>query len=137
MQVVVGIIMNSHQQILIAQRPQEKYKGGLWEFPGGKVEPNETLFDALQREMKEELGIHVVTAEPWLITPYDYGDRVVLLNTWRVTQFTGEPAGQENQPIVWVSKDSLDQFQFPEGNREILNILREANNNKDSNNSSG
>jgi|SRR6185312_9225569 len=120
MHVAVGIIRNAAGDILIAQRPKNTYKGGLWEFPGGKVEAKETVFQALQRELKEELDIEVVTAKPWLQSQHDYSDRVVLLDVWTVTQFSGTPQGAEGQLIRWVSHQELNQFQFPEGNHFIL-----------------
>ena len=87
MPVVVGIIRNPLGEILIAKRPEHKYKGGLWEFPGGKIEPSETPLDALKRELREELNIEVIKAESWLQCEYDYSDRFVLLHIWNVTQF--------------------------------------------------
>ena len=127
MQVVVGIIINSQQEIFIAQRPLDKYKGGLWEFPGGKVEKDETILQALHRELKEEIGIDIVTAEPWLVTHHDYGDRFVILNVWLITEFAGEPHGKEGQQTCWVAKNNLHQFTFPEGNSEILKNIFETN----------
>lgn len=123
MHVAVGIIRNTLGEILIAQRPKHTYKGGLWEFPGGKVETNETVFQALQRELKEELNIEVITAESWLQSQHDYSDRVVLLDVWSVTTFSGTPQGAEGQLIRWVSHRELQQFQFPEGNHFILKSL--------------
>jgi 8-oxo-dGTP diphosphatase len=120
MHVVVGIIINSQQEIFIAKRPPDKYKGGLWEFPGGKVELHETILQALKRELKEEIGIEVLAAKPWIITQHNYGDRFVELNVLLVTDFTGEPQGKEGQEIAWVSKNALSQFEFPEGNKKIL-----------------
>src|SRR5207249_3488556 len=110
-------------EVLIAQRPRNKYKGGLWEFPGGKVESLETVFQALQRELEEELGITVKTAEPWLQFQHDYIDRIVLLDVWSVIHFSGEPHGKEGQSIRWVNRQALHQFEFPEGNRIILEKL--------------
>lgn len=124
MHVAVGLVFNAHGAILIAQRPPGKYQSGWWEFPGGKVETNETVFQALQRELLEEVDIHVITAEPWLQTAYDYPDRKVLLDTWRVTQFSGEPRGKERQLVQWVALDCLQQFQFPLGNREVIEKLQ-------------
>lgn len=124
MQVIVGIIFNAQNEILVAQRPPDKYKGGLWEFPGGKIEANETHFNALQRELLEEIGIEVISAEPWLEIQYDYGDRLVYLNTWLVRQFSGEPKGIEGQLIRWVSKEALSQFEFPQGNLNIIQRLQ-------------
>lgn len=123
MQVAVGIIRNEMGDILIAQRPQHKYKGGLWEFPGGKIEENETVFQALQRELQEELDITVLSAEPYMKFQHDYVDRIVMLNVWTVTLFTGEPKGNEAQPIRWISPHNLHHFEFPAGNRIILEKL--------------
>jgi 8-oxo-dGTP diphosphatase len=124
MQVIVGILINSWQEILIAQRPKEKYKGGLWEFPGGKIEADESPLDALKRELSEEIDIEVLLAKPWMEVQHDYGDRIVFLHVWLVTQFFGEPLGKEGQQIAWVTKDSLSQFEFPEGNRDIITKLK-------------
>ena len=124
MRVAVGLVFNACGNILIAQRPPGKYQSGLWEFPGGKVEVNETVLQALQRELLEEVDIHVIIAEHWLQTEYDYPDRKVLLETWRVTQFSGEPRGKEGQLVQWVSLDCLQQFQFPLGNRKVIEKLQ-------------
>jgi 8-oxo-dGTP diphosphatase len=125
MQVIVGIVVNSQQEILIAQRPKDKYKGGLWEFPGGKIEADESHLQALKRELSEEMGIEVLAAKPWMDIQHDYGDRIVFLNAWFVTQFSGEPYGREGQLIAWVPTKALGQFEFPEGNREIITKLHE------------
>lgn len=123
MHVAVGIIRNDVGDILIARRPDHKYKGGLWEFPGGKVEATESVFQTLQRELKEELSIHVVSARPWLQFDYDYSDRVVFLDTWNITEFSGTPIGAEGQSIRWVAPNDLHQFEFPAGNHFILKKL--------------
>lgn len=123
MHVVVGIIRNTKGDILISERPKHKYKGGLWEFPGGKVEATENAFQALQRELKEELNIQVISAESWLKFQHDYSDRVVLLDTWHVTAFSGIPKGAEGQLIRWVSVNDLHEFPFPEGNHMILQAI--------------
>ncbi len=123
MHVAVGIIRNAAGEILISQRPDNKYKGGLWEFPGGKVEASESVYEALKRELKEELNIDIVAAQSWLQFQYDYTDRIVLLDTWNVTEFSGIPEGAEGQLIRWVSSSQLSQFEFPEGNRFILEKL--------------
>src|SRR5579872_3602839 len=115
MHVVVGILRNVHNEILIAERPKDKYKGGLWEFPGGKVEENETAFHALQRELKEELAIDVIAGKNWLQFQHDYTDRIVLLDVWNITQFSGEPQGAEGQLVRWVKSQDLHYYQFPEG----------------------
>jgi 8-oxo-dGTP diphosphatase len=123
--VAVGIVINPQGEILIAQRPVDAcYGAGLWEFPGGKLEANEDVFTALQREFQEEIGIQILSADPWLQIQYDYKDRVVLLDTWLVKTYSGEPHGAEGQIIRWISPVDLNQYKFPEGNREIIAKLQ-------------
>jgi len=120
MQVAVGMIPNREGEILIARRTSAQYKSGLWEFPGGKVEQGENVFQALLRELREEIGIRVISAEHWCRLGHDYGDRVVLLDAWVVMQYEGEPHGAENQPVKWVLPEMLSEHVFPEGNRRLL-----------------
>ncbi len=126
MRVAVGIVLNERNQILIAERQSHQSQGGLWEFPGGKIEQDETAFDALKRELAEEVGIEVVAANHFLEIEYDYHEKKVFLNVWRVTSFLGEPRGAEGQVIRWASLHELDQFAFPEGNKEIIWQLKNA-----------
>ena len=121
--VVIGIILNAEQQVLIAQRLPHQEKGGMWEFPGGKVEANETAFEALQRELKEEIGIEVIEAEAWTKVTYHYPHKSVLLDTWMVKKFIGTPVGAEGQPIRWKAISELGELEFPEGNRLIIEKL--------------
>jgi len=123
-QVAVGLIFNCEGSILIAKRPLHKYQGGLWEFPGGKVEMHETVFDALRRELREELGIEVVEASQVLQIPYAYLDREIVLDVWKVTNFHGEVSGKENQPILWVEPKLLSQYEFPEANVRIIKAIK-------------
>jgi 8-oxo-dGTP diphosphatase len=123
--VVIGIILNAENEILVAQRLSHQEKGGMWEFPGGKVEENETGFDALVREFKEEIDINVTVAEPWMKAKYDYPHKSVLLDVWMITEFTGTPVGAEGQPISWAPKSALTQLQFPEGNISVIEKLLE------------
>ncbi len=125
--VVVGIIKNQSGEVLIAQRPAHKYCPGLWEFPGGKVEKNEDVFLALQREFHEEIGIQIISANPWFKFEYTYPDRTVLLDNWCITNYSGEPFGAEGQLIRWVSPNELVQYHFPDGNKAIIDRLCEIN----------
>lgn len=118
--VVVGMIPNPNGELLIARRTQNQYKPGLWEFPGGKVESGEMPFVALQRELSEEVGIHVITAESWCQLGHDYSDRIVFLDVWIVTRYQGEPHGAESQPVRWVRPESLKEYTFPEGNQRLI-----------------
>ncbi len=119
-QVAVGVVINECGEVLISQRPPEKSYSGLWEFPGGKLEANESVFQALQREFLEEVGIHISDAKAWLKLEYAYSDKNVILDVWHVSEFTGEPSGLEGQRVQWVSINQLNQFQFLAGNKVIL-----------------
>lgn len=121
--VAVGIVINERHEVLIAQRKANQYAPGLWEFPGGKVEPNEAVFSALQREFLEEIGIQIFAADPWLKFTHDYSDRQVLLDVWKIHSFDGTPYGAEGQAVQWVAIAELQGFEFPAGNQFILEKL--------------
>lgn len=123
--VAVGIIVNAQQEVLVAKRAQHKHQGGLWEFPGGKVEKNESAREALSRELKEELNIEVISAYPLLKKEYHYSDRHILLDTWMVLEFSGEPDGIEGQLIQWILPDKLRLADIPEANHSIIQKVRE------------
>lgn len=122
--VAVAIIFNREGKILIAQRPPHKLAPGFWEFPGGKVEKGETVEEALHREILEEVNLIILSSRSWIKVHYDYSDRSVLLDTWIIEKFSGEPKGLEGQPLRWVSLDDFDQYTFPEGNYKIISALR-------------
>ena len=122
--VAVGVIIDGRGRILIARRRDDLHQGGLWEFPGGKVENGESVTEALTRELKEELGIAVGETEPLLDVGHDYGDRHVLLDVHRVLHWEGQPRGVEGQPLAWVLPSALDDFQFPEANVPIAERLQ-------------
>ena len=124
MHVAVGIVAGADGAVLITRRPDHVHQGGLWEFPGGKVERGESVIDALGRELREELGITVRVAEPLLQTGHAYPDRRVLLDVWRVTDFQGEPQGREGQPLAWVSPGEMEHFAFPAADAPIIAALR-------------
>ncbi|CAN5431665.1 hypothetical protein BH10PSE19_BH10PSE19_08710 [soil metagenome] len=121
--VVVGIIYNSQGEVLIALRPEDRYLGGLWEFPGGKVEVAESAFKALQRELDEELGITVVQAIPLMQQTYSYPEMVVNLDVWRVEEYLGEPWGKEGQTFRWAKLTELRDIEFPHGNEAIIDLI--------------
>lgn len=121
--VVAGVILNDAGDVLLALRPKHKHKGGLWEFPGGKVETGESPRAALARELEEEIALVVEQAEPFLMIEHDYGDKHVTLDVWRVTQFSGTPHGREGQEIAWVALADLPRHAFPEANAAIVAAL--------------
>jgi 8-oxo-dGTP diphosphatase len=118
--VAVGVISDGGVNILVARRPEHVHQGGLWEFPGGKVEAGETVQQALQRELLEELAIDVQQCEPLLTVVHDYADKSVLLDVWWISEFSGVPHGREGQPLRWVCGAELSSLEFPKANRAIV-----------------
>ena len=118
--VAVGVVADSQGRLLIGKRPQGKAYAGKWEFPGGKVELGETLFEALVREFREELNLQVEAAHALFSCVHAYPDREVELHFWQVTDYRGEPRGVEGQNLRWVHSDDLASVNFLEGNRALL-----------------
>jgi 8-oxo-dGTP diphosphatase len=106
-QAVCGVMVNDAGEVLVAQRPEGKVAAGKWEFPGGKIEPGESPQQALARELHEELGIEVRAARRLLRFRHDYADRTVILDTWLVSRFEGEPQAREKQQLDWVPPPAL------------------------------
>jgi 8-oxo-dGTP diphosphatase len=124
LQVAVGVVKNSEGKILISLRHEDLHQGGLWEFPGGKIESFETAESALARELKEELNIAVTAATPLIIIRHQYPDRFVQLNVFLVEQFSGEAQSCEGQPFKWVAPAELEQYEFPAANRPIFTAAK-------------
>jgi 8-oxo-dGTP diphosphatase len=118
--VAAAVVVNEHNKVLIARRAADAHQGGLWEFPGGKVEEGESVEQALARELLEETGIHVSQARPLIRVHHDYGDKSVLLDVWRVEAFSGEAHGREGQPVKWIRPEQLAGYAFPEANLPII-----------------
>lgn len=123
--VAVGVICRA-DKVLIARRPDHAHQGGLLEFPGGKVEPGESVQEALVREVFEETGLHLPTAElqPVIQIRHDYGDKQVLLDVWSAVGISGEPEGREGQTVGWMSLEALQDNDFPAANRPIIRALK-------------
>ena len=118
--VVVGILMNPQNKVLIAKRPAHKPYPGLWEFPGGKIEPDESGEAALKRELQEELGIEVIGARNIVSHQHVYPDKTVFLEVWLISMFSGEPQGLEGQALRWVNASEIKDLRLLEGNWAIL-----------------
>lgn len=121
--VAAGVILNDGDEVLLALRPKHKHQGGLWEFPGGKVEAGEAVEAALARELLEELNLIVEQSEQLLVTEHDYGDKHVTLDVWVVRSFSGEPHGREGQELRWVKRTDLRNYAFPQANLIIVDTL--------------
>ncbi len=119
-----GVLRNAEGEVFVARRHDKADQGGLWEFPGGKLEPGETARQALSRELEEELGIRVRDARPLVRIPHSYPHRQVVLDVFEVTAFDGEPHGREGQPVRWVAQDRLNTLAFPAANRAIVAAAR-------------
>lgn len=127
--VVAAVIYNRRNQLLLAQRPLDKHQGGKWEFPGGKVDANETATQALQRELFEELGIEAESTamQPLLEIKHAYPDKNIWLDVWTVHQFQNDPIGREGQAIAWFELAQLKDLDFPAANAPILQKLLTQN----------
>jgi len=122
--VAVGVILDGARRILITRRARESHQGGLWEFPGGKVEAGESLAGALARELREELGIEIGHTSPLLAVRHDYSDKRVLLEVHVVWEFSGTPRGLQGQPMDWVTPQELGQYVFPAANLPIVEAVQ-------------
>lgn len=118
--VAVGVVSDAASRILICRRDAHRHQGGLWEFPGGKVESGEDVRAALERELAEEVAIRPKRAWPLIRVPYCYPDKEVLLDVWRVTRFTGTAYGRQGQICQWVTRQALADFRFPAANHPII-----------------
>jgi 8-oxo-dGTP diphosphatase len=107
MLVVAAGILDAAGRVLIAERPAGKHMAGRWEFPGGKVAPGESEKDALARELKEELGIAVMSARHLMRLTHRYPDRDVELSMWVVERYDGEPRPLDGQRLKWVERARL------------------------------
>lgn len=122
--VAVAVIINKQGQILISKRSASQHQGNKWEFPGGKLEKGETAQQALRREINEELGIEITSSEYLIDITHNYqNDRKVFLEVFKVTNWLGKPQGHEGQPIRWVKRDELSQYQFPSANASLIKLL--------------
>ena len=122
--VAVGVVVRE-QQFFVCRRFSHQHQGGKWEFPGGKVESDETVPEALKRELKEEIGILTSACEPLLDINFSYPDKTVTLNVMLVTAFEGEAYGAEGQESQWLDFEQLQKLDFPAANVKIIEKLKE------------
>lgn len=120
--VVAGVIRDARGRILLARRTLGRDLAGLWEFPGGKVEPGESPEDALVRELREELGIEARVGEALLRVPQQYPDKRLVLDVRRVT-FRGVPKGLDGQALAWSPLQALAKYPMPPADRPVVAAL--------------
>jgi len=114
-------------RVLLAQRPEGKSMAGLWEFPGGKVEPGETPEAALMRELKEELGIDTWASclAPLSFASHSYEDFHLLMPLFACRKWEGQPHGQEGQALAWVRAKDLRSYPMPPADLPLIPVLRD------------
>lgn len=122
----VAVIRDGHGRYLIAQRPKGKHLPGLWEFPGGKCEPRESLSRCVVRECLEELAIRVKVGERMMRLVYQYPRRSLTLHFYRARIIKGTPRAMERQKFKWVSLRDLWRYPHPEANLVLLKRLQIA-----------
>jgi mutator protein MutT len=122
--VVAGVVIDSQERVLIAQRPAGKHLAGGWEFPGGKLKPGEERRKGLARELLEEIGITIATPRPLMRIrhSYSYGD--VLLDTWVVRSYSGHPQSLDAQALRWCTHEELAAAELLPADRPIVAALR-------------
>jgi 8-oxo-dGTP diphosphatase len=127
--VVAGVLRDAQGRVLLARRPAGKADAGLWEFPGGKVEPGETALDALRRELNEELGVRVLDGAPLIRVPVastDDGAPIRLhLDTWGITAYSGDPVAHEHDALAWVALEALERYPMPPADLPVVAALRD------------
>jgi len=125
--VVVGLILDGKGRVLVSQRVEGAHMGGFWEFPGGKRRTLEGRQEALERELKEELGIQVLEARPLMALKHNYPDRCVCLDVFLVQTYEGRPVSLESQPIAWILPQDLKNIRFLPADKLIIEALISRN----------
>ena len=123
--VAAGILCDSSGRVLIAERLGDGPFHGLWEFPGGKIAPGESAFDALSRELGEELGIVVTACSSFMNLRHEYEDRLVTIEFFLVTEWKRTPSGCEGQALRWVPKNSLDAEELLPADMPVVEALQQ------------
>ncbi|RZM83018.1 A/G-specific adenine glycosylase [Leptolyngbya iicbica LK] len=124
-QIGVAVVWNEQRQILIDRRPQSGLLGGLWEFPGGKIEPGEAVEDCIRRELQEELAIDVEVGDRLITIDHTYTHFKVTLNVFHCRHIGGKPQPIECDEVRWVAVSDLEQFPFPKANGQIIEAIKE------------
>lgn len=123
-EVAAGVLADSHGRVLLMQRLPGKHLAGLWEFPGGKLEPGESIEHGLRRELHEELGIETHVVAPLISLPWRYPEKSVRLHALRVADWRGEPQAREGHPLRWTAIEEIQPAQMPAADRPIVTALR-------------
>ncbi len=123
--VVAAALYDAAGRVLIAQRPAGKHMAGRWEFPGGKVGVGESELEALERELREELGVEVTAARPFMRLTHAYQDRGVELSLWLIERYHGVPSALDGQQLKWVAPEQLAHEDLLEADQPFIAALGE------------
>lgn len=123
-EIAVGIIRSQAGKIFITQRGEQSHLAGFWEFPGGKVEPDESPYQTLVREIAEEIDIIIHNAKFLKVVEHQYSDRAIKIHAYLVEEWDGEPFAKEGQPSKWIDEEELNADDFPDANRPIIEMLK-------------
>jgi 8-oxo-dGTP diphosphatase len=123
--VVVAAVIEDAGRFLVTRRQAGVHLAGLWEFPGGKIDPAETHGDALRREIEEELGAEVDVGELVLATTHAYPEKTVTLFFYRCT-LTGTPRPLLGQEMRWITRDEMKTLGFPAADETLIRILTQT-----------
>ena len=127
-QVAAGALFDPQGRVLLAERPAGKPMAGLWEFPGGKIEPQETPEAALIRELREELGIIITAPAPLSFVSHSYESFHLVMLLFSVTSWQGSLKGQQGQELRWVDPGKIAEFPMPAADYPLLPAVQSAAN---------
>jgi 8-oxo-dGTP diphosphatase len=116
--------VNDNNEVCISLRHSNSHQGGLWEFPGGKIEEHETVEQALVREIKEELDLKIKQSRHLITINHSYHDKTVCLHVLRISQYLGQAKGVEGQRLKWVAVSQLSGYEFPAANHAIIKAIQ-------------
>ncbi|MEI9960630.1 MAG: 8-oxo-dGTP diphosphatase MutT [Limisphaerales bacterium] len=121
---VAAALIFKDGKLLITQRHATAHLGGLWEFPGGKREPNETFEQCLVREIREEIGVEILVGELFETVAHSYPEKTIRLKFFRCRLVQGEPKPIECAAVKWVNQSELDDYEFPAADAQLLQKLK-------------
>lgn len=121
--VVAGVLRDTRGRILLARRTEGRDLAGAWEFPGGKVEAGESAYQALERELFEELGVEIGNVEALISVPQRYASKSIVLDVYTIESYTGKPKGREQQALAWSPLEKLSSYPMPPADKPVVAAL--------------
>jgi len=122
-EVAAAVLRDDEGRVLVSRRLAGRHLAGMWEFPGGKVEPGEVPEAALARELEEELGIKTGPSRPLVAVRHEYPEKIVRLCLYEVHSFSGTPHGAEGQDVRWVAPGALAELEMPAADGPLIRLL--------------